>query len=217
MKYTDPSHVSGSMGMRRCVWLCSTRMIGKEHHRHRSARACGTRFALNGSLGSRRANDFKTCFSDGMLSCLSTELTEPLFKTDRIRAEWNGAALDHVLVGPLLKRVVYDACDFLAKTHDLSATITSLLRTPAENDALYGGDGKHLVGVHVAGRGADLRWPETSEIAMQLSEHLNTKWVYDPERRYYQVCVLEGGAPGSGSSGRHVHVQVHPNTVEVSA
>lgn len=130
------------------------------------------------------------------------------FKTDRIRKEWLGPGL----VWPELLGIVDDASDFANDLYQWEFVITCLLRTPEENDKLYAGDGTHLRGVHVEGRGCDVRTRGIDPDAIAgVSGYINSKYVYDPERPNYLVCLPEKTGPGS--SGRHLHFQVHPRTV----
>ena len=55
-------------------------------------------------------------------------------------------------------------------------------------------------------RGLDLRC-RNKVVGTEVMKRTNEKWVYDPERLDYQVCVAH-----DQGNGYHIHLQVHPNT-----
>jgi hypothetical protein len=96
--------------------------------------------------------------------------------------------------------------------------LTCIHRSPAENDALYGGKGDHLSGVHVSWRGVDVRTMGVDPSAvLDVTTATNDSWIYDPAREGMKVALLEGGRD-VGSSGPHLHFQiVQDATVPASA
>lgn len=137
------------------------------------------------------------------------------FATDRIAKEWAGAELKGASVVPALTGLVDDAQDFARSLYQWDFTLTCLLRTAEENDALYIGKGyhpgTHLDGVHVRGRGADIRSRDVDPEALEgIVGYLNERYIYDPERPTLKVALLEDGI--SAGSGAHLHLQVHPRT-----
>jgi hypothetical protein len=129
------------------------------------------------------------------------------FKSDRVAAEWSSVALNQ-----LLKGIVMLADEYALTAHTWPFFITCVYRTPAENDACYGGHGDHLSGVHVEWRGVDVRTRDQDPSAvMDVTTWVNDRWSYDPTRPGMKVCLNEGEGPGS--TGNHLHFQVHPRTV----
>lgn len=130
------------------------------------------------------------------------------FKTDRIHAEWLSPHLDG-----RLKQIVSEAANRADQRWDWEFTLTCIYRTPEENDALYGHDGKHRMGVHVMWRGADVRiYGVDADAVLDIATFVNDRWNYDPDREGMRCALIEGN--GVGSSARHVHFQSSPNTVE---
>jgi len=90
---------------------------------------------------------------------------------------------------------------WLEKETGLEFTTTSLFRM---ND-----DGVHGT---LPLRGMDLRMRSKS-IGQDIETYINDHWEYDdqrPEEKY--CCFLHGKG-----SNLHLHIQVHPNTVEIGA
>lgn len=58
-------------------------------------------------------------------------------------------------------------------------------------------------------RAIDLRyWCYSENLAYEIRNHINSRWVYDPSRPIKKVATIhkvKGGA-------MHFHIQVHPNT-----
>lgn len=130
------------------------------------------------------------------------------FKTARVAQEWNDPRLD-----PLLKRIVTEAAGRAIERWNWSMTLTCIFRTSEENDALYSGDGKHLTGVHVVGRGVDVRTQDADPSAvLDITTFTNDRWTYDPERDGMRVALPEGS--GIGSSGPHLHFQCSSATLQ---
>lgn len=114
-------------------------------------------------------------------------------------------------INPFLRGLLEDAQDFAASLFQWNLFVTCLLRTPEENDKLYGGKGTHLTGVHVDGRGADIRTRDVDpEHVYGLAGYLNERYTYDPDRPLLHVALFEDGI--SRGSGAHLHLQCHPHT-----
>lgn len=118
-------------------------------------------------------------------------------------------------ISPFLAAILEDADEFARVLHGWELYITSLLRTPEENDALYvargHAKGTHRNGVHVDGRGGDIRTRDVSDYSVKgLAGYLNSKYQYDPERPKMKVAVIEDGI--TAGSAKHLHCQVHPRT-----
>lgn len=45
----------------------------------------------------------------------------------------------------------------------------------------------------------------SSDVGQAIAGYINSRWVYDPKRPKYKVCLYHGEV-------RHIHIQVHPNT-----
>jgi hypothetical protein len=90
-------------------------------------------------------------------------------------------------------------------------TLTCLMRTPAEDAALYH-DPKHEPGVHCFGRGADIsvRNLSSGEVT-RLVNTINDRWQYDVRRPLMMCAIYEDGTHAD-STGAHIHLQVHPDT-----
>lgn len=130
------------------------------------------------------------------------------FVSDRVRSEWYSS----VLFSNQLRGIVEDASDFAYELWQWEFVVTCILRTPEENDALYGHHSDHLDGVHVHGRGLDVRTRNVDSDAIKgVAGYINSKYIYDPNRPLKCVCLIEEA--GIGSSAPHMHFQNHPNTI----
>ena len=96
-------------------------------------------------------------------------------------------------IDPTLRRV----CEFLEQSTGLEYTITSLYRI---NDK----------GVHgtLPLRGIDLRC-RTPKIGQEIADIINAKFTYDPYRPNIKCALFH-----NIGLGNHIHIQVHPNTIE---
>lgn len=68
-------------------------------------------------------------------------------------------------------------------------------------------------GVHsmIPCRGLDLRsWIYFETKLKEIQSKVNSKWTYDLKRPTMECCIIH-----DVGKGRHIHLQVHPNTVEV--
>lgn len=137
------------------------------------------------------------------------------FKSGRIEEEWLSEGLQGPKsVSPLLRYLLNAFEGYTVALYDWEPLVTCLIRTPEENDVLYGGHGDHLNGVHVEGRGADVRiFDESREAVSAAVDWLNQRWVYDPDRPEKKVALMEGC--GAGSSAPHLHLQVCHATIQV--
>lgn len=140
------------------------------------------------------------------------------FKSDRIRAEWFGADLNGQRITGRMKEVALEAI-LWAEANGWDPMLSEILRTPLENDLLYGGHGDHLTGVHVAGRGVDVSIAGVDrELVGDLVLAMNRKWSYDPARPAMNVALLhekpaDPGPPYRPPIAPHLHLQVYPSTV----
>lgn len=128
----------------------------------------------------------------------------------RIASEWIEGKLE-----PALRALAEEAQDLAWSLYQWEFYLTSILRTPAENDALYVArgfhPGTHTDGVHVRGRGIDIRTRDVDPEAVEgLAGFLNERYVYDPDRPHLLVALMEDGI--TAGSGRHLHLQISPNT-----
>lgn len=119
--------------------------------------------------------------------------------------------------GPLVSMMLLHYLDSIASFahsgYDWEFEITCLLRTPEENDACYDCKGDHMTGVHVVGRGADIHTLGVPPAVVEaVVKYVNEHLIYDPNRPEMVVALLEGAAPGAGSTAPHLHIQVHPST-----
>lgn len=111
---------------------------------------------------------------------------------------------------PRLARVVFLYLELLGtEARGTEAQVTSIYRTPEEEAAL----GVETSGIHTVGppyRAVDLSTPawEDPEI-LRVVTQVNQHWLYDPRRPELQVAVYQ-----PHGTGAHVHLQVHPFTVE---
>ena len=96
-------------------------------------------------------------------------------------------------ISPLLRKIALA----VEKQFDVEFTITSLYRI---------GD----PGVHgqLPLRGIDLRCRE-DHFAILIKDFVNSHWCYDPDRQHLDCCIYH-----DTGLGKHIHLQVHPKTVE---
>lgn len=132
------------------------------------------------------------------------------FLSDRVSKEWVEGKLD-----PKLRGLVEEAADFAQSLYQWDLFLTCLLRTSRENDELYVemgyAPGTHTDGVHVRGRGADIRVRDVDPDSVAgLTGYLNEKYVYDPDRPALKVALLEDGI--HAGTAAHLHLQTHANT-----
>jgi hypothetical protein len=133
------------------------------------------------------------------------------FASVRIEDEWNGGEIH-----PMLRVVINEAANFAFTAFDEDLTLTCLLRTVEEDRALYGFDLAHQSGVHVYGRGADIRtYDMPLRTAYHIMDYLNATFLYDTHRPKLH-CVGFEGATVPGSTGNHLHCKVHDRTVKVN-
>lgn len=60
-------------------------------------------------------------------------------------------------------------------------------------------------------RATDLRcWDD--ELGDRIEAWVNERWQYDPSRPHMKCCIYHENRNGNG---KHLHVQSHPNTVEL--
>lgn len=132
------------------------------------------------------------------------------FRDAKAESDWNGLGIH-----PLLRKVVFEVAVYALSAHKWDILWTCFQRTAEENDALYGGHGDHLTGVHVVVpcRGGDGRTQGIDPSVVQdVVVWTNRRWCYDRLRPSMQVALFEGDAPGAGSSASHLHLQVYPST-----
>jgi hypothetical protein len=98
-----------------------------------------------------------------------------------------------------IDKTLRDILVWLERETGLEYTITSLYRI---------GD----TGVHgtLPLRGADLRM-RNSRVGKEIRRMINELWTYDPDRPVKRCAILHGVG-----GNLHLHVQVHPNTVQGS-
>lgn len=122
------------------------------------------------------------------------------FASLRIEAEWNDPRLS-----PMVRAIVTEAADHALERYEWEFTLTSIQRSDEEDQALGGS------GVHVAWRAVDVRTRDRHIwMAERVGEWINERWRYDSRRPRLQCCVYK-----PHGTGRHLHVQVHPNTRRV--
>lgn len=125
------------------------------------------------------------------------------FPNDRITSEW-------FRLIPEVQRIAREADAYLENLGN-ELFVTSIYRTPRENDDLYGGRGDHLYGPHVLYHALDARshdlasgWKES------LEAFLASRWIYDGRRPLMKVMFLES-ARDVGSTAEHFHFQALPD------
>ena len=119
------------------------------------------------------------------------------FRDVRSRDEWCSGN-----IAPDLARIFLQAANYAAYVTKRHLIVTSIYRTPEEDEALLG----H--GIHPAWRAIDIHadsWDDPSSKA--VVDFLNTRYVYDPLRPTMQVAFFE-----PHGSGPHIHIQVHGGT-----
>lgn len=58
-------------------------------------------------------------------------------------------------------------------------------------------------------RGIDLRDVD-EQTSKKIQHAVNERWTYDPSRTHIGCCLYHNNR---GGSGKHLHFQVHPNTI----
>ena len=128
-----------------------------------------------------------------------------LFASQRQKEEMGSGNL-HLLAIAILREIEMWVYERTGET----LLVTSIHRTPAENDALYGGRGDHLVGPHVLWRAVDFRSREIPALDVaRLLDYTNTRWVYDLKQPKLD-CLIHEVARDLGSTGEHLHLSVRP-------
>ena len=144
------------------------------------------------------------------------------FKDQRVEEEWAGEGTilapdgsgRPIVISSTLRLVLESFEAYTVAVSDWEPLITCLLRTPEENDQLYGGQGDHMDGVHVEGRAADIRtFDVAKDRVAEAVAWLNSRWVYDTLRPGMRVGLIEGCGPGSNAP--HLHVQVSTRTIQI--
>ena len=126
--------------------------------------------------------------------------------SDRVNDDWESPRIDLTL-----RSIINQVAGFMYRTWGTDIEITCLLRTAAEDAALYHNP-LHQPGVHVFGRGADLSVHEYSLSEVNsLVNHVNENWQYDPARPM-MLCAIYEDATHPDSSGAHIHLQSHLDT-----
>lgn len=95
--------------------------------------------------------------------------------------------------------------------------VTSIYRTPQEEELIRARTGYKPSGVHAAGppfRAIDfsVRGVEPESEVERVAAHINSIWIYDPSRPRMDCVVTK-----LHGTGPHVHVQVHPSTAKRSS
>ena len=129
--------------------------------------------------------------------------------SQRLNEDWESPRIDLVL-----RSIINDAAGYMYRVWADDITITCLLRTPEEDRAIYK-DPTRDPGVHVFGRGCDLsvRTYSLSQVH-GLVNYINENWQYDP-RRPMMLCAIYEDATHPDSTGAHVHLQSHLDTVKI--
>ena len=113
------------------------------------------------------------------------------------------------VLDPKLRLILCDM-DYWAARHGKEIVVTSLMRSLAEQAALY--DAKEApspYSVHCDGRGADIRLLDGEHVNLLLQMYIEEKYKpYDEHRLHKPVVLIHGG------TGEHIHVQVMPTTKE---
>lgn len=104
-------------------------------------------------------------------------------------------------ISPYLRKIL---CDFevWAKEHGQEITITSLIRTDEEQQALFeAGLTPDKTSVHQFGRGADVRRFDNDTLDLLAVDYINGKYKYDPARPTMSTMSDEG-------QPAHFHIKV---------
>jgi hypothetical protein len=96
---------------------------------------------------------------------------------------------------PMLRAVLQDIEDNLMQEEP---TITSQFRI--DDPGIHG---------TMPLRAHDLRCWDTF-MGTWVERRVNERWQYDPDRPYLNVCMFH-----DSGQGKHLHIQVHPNTVKL--
>lgn len=128
------------------------------------------------------------------------------FKTDRIKNEWSGAALN-----PALRVIVVAASLWLIRKTGKAAIITGLFRTRDEQRAIYPNEPDKR-STHEYGRAADIRVMGvlTDAQAHEWEAWINTAFAYYGKAGSRTALLHE-----VGNLGGHMHIQVGPEEPEI--
>ena len=127
------------------------------------------------------------------------------FKTHDVQAQFLSPLLDSRLVV-----ILYSLAGFVYFSYGKSLTLTELIRTQAEQDAIYGNDPAYQQtpwkSVHQFGRGADISiFYFTPEEQKEILKFLNTNYIYAVGSTHETGLIHE-----VGTYGLHLHLQVSP-------
>jgi hypothetical protein len=100
--------------------------------------------------------------------------------------------LDHI--DPILKQVL----------HDIETNVME--EEPVNTSNFRPGD-RGLHGT-LPLRAWDLKCRDSVE-GERIEDEVNERWIYDPDRPKFKVCLYHENRSGRG---KHLHIQVHPNT-----
>jgi len=123
-----------------------------------------------------------------------------LFKTKRQAEEFP-------LVSPCLRGLVLDVAFYVGRRYGAPIVITDLLRSPEEQDAIYGDNPEYLKNpwksVHMFGRGCDIRSRNFTHAQIaELLRYIESAWPYDPKRPEMHTAIIH-----SVRLGLHLHLQ----------
>ncbi len=120
------------------------------------------------------------------------------FKTSKIEHEWAGESID-----PKLRKIIQlvDAFCGIEAPGYAGITLTSIMRTEEEERKIYD-DPEHKPGVHVFGRGADIRTEDMpADLALRVSKFLK-------QITYRKGSKHTTAVYGDERHQDHIHVQV---------
>jgi hypothetical protein len=133
---------------------------------------------------------------------MSAESPYIRFKSSRIENEWMHR---QELLHPALYVIVLSAALWIYRRTGKRTVITALLRTDAEQRAIYPNE-PDKESVHQVGRGADLRTEGIPlDIIKELVDWVNATWKYYGSSNVKTALFHE-----VGNHGLHLHLQVGP-------
>ena len=101
-------------------------------------------------------------------------------------------------IEPKLGLIFFDLCCLLERHGIDNIIITSIIR-PKINDS----------GVHALGRAMDISLETIPDhMLYMINTYMNEKWIYDPNRKHLNTCVIHTGDGYDNDIAPHIHLQV---------
>jgi hypothetical protein len=135
-------------------------------------------------------------------------MQEPIrFVSGDLEDQWDSKVGHGVPLHYKLISLVLDFCEYAYSAHGWLPEVTSIVRTPDQDDDLGGS------GIHPTGRALDIRTRNVPQrVVADCKAYIDKLWKYDKARPKMSCCYIK-----PHGNGPHAHLQVHPNTVKVES